>query len=1116
MSNAIQHLKSLIAPGTGCGPLGAAVRVAIREGCLCLSADVEHPIAELPAPDAPLRGAPVDVGIRVEGPTTREFHVAYFPRFDRERPALKIWGGPRVDLDPDNYTSSQRVVDDTHYTFHVRIPLSLLGPTEGKLGCKTIFTGYRGGNARIIFLSTGEGPRLPGWDGESGFALLDDEVTFTLGRLEQLMLPRASSCLKTDTQLGVDRLPPLRQAPPVTDGSDRVSLDGDWRFSGTRAQSVEPADAWRSWPIIRIPGHHALQNLLLDGVGRWVKEFRVPRHFSGRRALLRLDSIEGEAEVTLNGARIAVIDNPYLPNQLDVTDVLRPGELNLLQVTASHGGHLNAATGRAATSLFPDISGRVWLEILPAAWLENLVCDTDAEGGLRLSWLAGGDGAVCQLSVRLLDATMTPVWQASAPVEQGKLETRLADVRLWHPEHPQLYTLELELRRDETRVARYAMRVGFRSVQAASRKLLLNGREIKWFGSNHHTQQPLTGWWMREDEHRRDAALYRDANVNGLRLWPLSEAFLDACDELGMMVQMEIPISFFNDSGNEFNPEDNSARKRNPAVRDANVERTRRFLLQYRNRACVCLWSVGNESGWDDSFEASARVIKRLDPHRPVLVSGVGATGLGVPVLDIDTEHYPLNRGHQFTPGTGQRPICHTEWSHLSCRNVGELAIDPGLHDRYVDALRRNAEHTRRNDVGCIGGDLFTGVDVATYAYPDGYPAERDHVPCLGFIDRWRRPAPEYHHVWKLFSPVELLDPRPESRAGKLVFRQLENRSTASALTDYRFTWRDGRERGEAILQPNGELHLSGAVHGDLELSCWDAAGRLVNRWRYPAPPPPVSRVISARSLRVTEEAGGLLVEPGDLRWQLRKDELPVALRPDGERAAWDVGRLLVTAGANNPPSGLAREWRGSELRLESATADEIVVALRGRYAEAEGGYRLRFLADGRVVLGYRFEWQGAGLRVRELGVAFRVPRGCERLRWERDAEWSWYPADHIGRPVGDTLPFPDPRALRAGPWEVPTWPWAHDATTAGSKDFRSTKRFIRAFSLTTPCGAGLALEAGGDRHARAWLADDHVGAQCCHFTGRSAEDFIDGVDLAELNLKRGTIIESESLFRIL
>jgi hypothetical protein len=1077
-----QQLRDLLAPGTGCGPIGAIVRVAVRDGFLDVHAMVEHPIKHLPVPDAPRHAAAVDVGIRVVGPEPREFHVAFYAKLHQPRPALQFWGAPVVDLPLNQYVSSQRIVDDTHYEFDARVPLALLGSTAGQLGCRVALAGYRGGCHLVRFSTGGEGKRLPGWEGENGFALLDPEATFRVGALEQMTAPRAKIHLMSDAELGLDRLPAMREAPPLTDGSERLALDGDWRFSGT-ARDTD----WRTWPVIRVPGHHALQNLVVEDAGRWVRAFAVPSSWAGLRALLRLDSVEGEARVRVNGREVAVLDSPYLPNQIDVTEALRPGEDNLLEITATQGGDLNAASARNTTSMVPDITGRVWLEALPAAWLENVVCDTDHAGKLELSWQAVAGG---ELACRLLDADRRVVWQARVPAASGRCGTRIAQPRLWHPEHPHLYTLELEL---DGR-ARYVRRIGFRSVAVAPRQLLVNGKPIKILGACHHPQQPLTGWWLREEEHRRDVALFRDANVNLLRVWPISEAFLDACDELGVMVQMEVPISFFNYSGNEFNPLDNSFRKRSPAVRDANVARTLRFLLRYRNRACVCLWSVGNESAWDWSFEASARLIKRLDPHRPVLVSGVGSSGMGVPGLDIDTEHYPLNRQRIFFPGVGDRPIFHTEWCHISCRNVGELAIDPGLHDRWVDAVRRVVAHTRDNDMGCIGGNIFTGMEAIAYAYPPGYPAAADHVPCLGLIDRWRRPTPEYHHAWKLFAPVEL------RRVGDRVFR-VENRSFSAPLSAYRFTVARG---GGATLEGDC-LRVTGDL--PLEISCWDAAGRLVNRWRYAEPAPAPERPTVA--IRMVADESGVCVEHGGLRWRFRPDGLPVALRGDGEQVAWDIGRLVITPGALHPPSGLTTKWQGTALRHEGDT-----VVLAGKYAEAEGEYRYRFLADGRVAIGYRFLWRGAALRVRELGIAVRLPRGCDRLQWERDAEWDWYPADHIGRPVGATVPFPDPRALRAGPWELATWPWAHDATPAGCKDFRSTKRFIRRFALLAPGGAGLTFEADGDRHGRVWLADDQVVAQCCHFTGRSAEGFLGGVDLAEKTLEPNAAIESEAVCR--
>jgi hypothetical protein len=1119
MTTPEKFLRALLAPDTGYGPVGARIRVTRTPGMIDIEAEVRQPIAALPQEDSPMMTPAVDVAVRVEGSPTREFHVAFYPRLARERPDLVFWNAPQPHLDPVTYTSAQRIVDDTHYAFSVRLPLALVGCPDGRTACRVFLSAFKNGASVLGFQAAGDGEPLPGAEGVDAFGRVEPTATFTLGRPDQLIKPRATSVLKSDAELGLDRLPAVRQTAPVTAGSERLTLDGDWRFQGAAAPTETCPEAWRTWPVIRVPGHHALQNFRLDpaqNTARWMREAAVPARFAGRRVLLRMDSVEGRAEVAVNGVAVAVVDNPYLPNEIDVTGALRPGEANLFSVTARPDGVLNAATGRARTSLFPDLTGRVWLEALPAAWLENLTCDTDAEGGLGLAWRVGGDTHELRLAARLLDADMNTVWETDTPAGAHALQTAVAAPRPWHPEHPYLYTLDLELRRDRDPVAGYRLAVGFRSVKTAPGQLLVNGKPFKVFGANHHAQQPLTGWWLREDEHRRDVERYRDANVNCLRVWPLNEAFLDACDRLGILVQMEVPISFFNFSGNAFNPESNTTRKRDPAVRDANTARTLRFLQQYRNHPCIGLWSVGNESDWDDVMEASARVVKRVDPRRPVLVSQDAGRGIGIPVMDIDTDHYPFHRHGQASAGALGRPILHTEWCHVSCRNVGELTADPGLHDRYVDPLRRVVDHTRDNTAGCVGGHLFTGVDVAAYAYPADYPVARDHVGCLGFIDRWRRPAPEWHHVWKCYAPVEIRDTRPRRRDGVLVFSKVENRSASAGLDRYRFTWATPRENGVLLPAANGEWHMP-ATDTDIELSCWDAAGRLVNRWRFPAVRDgiPAPEPAPAAPLRAVRERDGVSIDQGDLRWMLRPAELPYALRADGTRAVWDAARLVVTPGTEHPPSGLASGWKGGKVTLEQAGEEEVVVEIQGRYTEAEGSYRLRFLADGRIAVGYRFRWRLQRTLLREAGLAFRLPRGCDRLHWQRNAEWSWYPQDHIGRAEGATTPFPDPRALRAGPWDPPAWPWAHDATAAGCRDFTSTRRRLRRYVLSAPGGAGLTFEADGDRHARAWIDNDTIVAQCCHFTGRSAEGFLSCVDLETLDVAGNDILEAETRFRV-
>ena len=1112
-------LGQLLQPGTGAGPLHGAARVHLQDGCVHLSAEIEQPVASLPSAAVQRPAAAVILYLR-----TRHGHtifVSIYPRLDAARPVIFFWGANPAQLPADLYESANHQLDATHYTVTMRLPLSLFGAVAETVGCNLALTGFRNGSplCRLVALGVGDITRGVSNDAEMHFLHPAEEIEFTVGELAHMALPQRVVHLKTNVELGIDPLPAVRSVTPISAGKQSIALDGAWHFHGSPASSDEAPDAWRSWPVIRLPGHHALQNLRIDpeyGVARWVRSVAVPLSFGGRRILLRLNSVEGESRVVVNGREVAVLDSPYLPSEIDVSAAIIVGQENIIAVTATSGGMLNRATSRERTSLFPDITGRISLEALPDAWLENLCCDTFADGRLQLAWQVGDETAGLQLQAIIRDDNGQQLYSETVAATTGELNCQLDNPRQWHPEHPNLYQLELKLLQGTTQVAQYTRALGFRSVAVGKKQLLLNGEPIVVRGSNHHPQNPLLGFSMTEEQHRQDVTLYRDANVNCLRVWPLNEAFLDACDELGVMVQMEVPISFFNYGGGIYNERPYAQVKRDPELVQANVARTLRMLHCYRNHPCVCLWAVGNESDWDISFEASARAIKMADPHRPVMASQDASRGLGIPSLDIDSDHYPFHRNNGPVAATGDKPIIHTEWIHLSCRNVGELTTDPGIHDRWVAGLQRGMELMYDNEIGCIGGHIFTGVDVPVYAYPEGYPVEPDHVICLGFIDRWRRQAPEYHHVWKHYSPLRIPNQIPAQNADGLLLTGVVNRSTSSA-TALNVTWTCGQQDGNFTVElasgAAGELLIpyTGAAGPALELYCYDTSGRLVDRYQFAtAPASPVATPPTV-PLQLTATADGYTVQRGEMTWHIGGIQLPAARRADGNWMVRDAGRMVVTPGGNNPPSGLATLWRQENIELVSQSADEVVLRFTGTFANLRGSYLWRLQSDGSITIGYDFAWGGARIMARELGCAFTVPRQYDRLSWQRDAELNWYPADHIGRAAGCTEPFPNQFALGAGRWEVPTWPWSHDATTAGCRDFCSTRRHIRHFTLSAPGGAGLSINSDGQHHARAWVDDgDSIKMQCCHYSGRSAEEFAAGLDQEELYLEPGGRISGE------
>jgi hypothetical protein len=145
-------------------------------------------------------------------------------------------------------------------------------------------------------------------------------------------------------------------------------------------------------------------------------------------------------------------------------------------------------------------------------------------------------------------------------------------------------------------------------------------------------------------------------------------------------------------------------------------------------------------------------------------------------------------------------------------------------------------------------------------------------------------------------------------------------------------------------------------------------------------------------------------------------------------------------------------------------------VQLEGSYEHLEGGYDLLITPRGTLTIQSAFKYSGEKLLAREVGMVFSTPRDCDCLRWQRRAEWSVYPPDHIGRSLGET------RAFAAHAEQLPpAWPWALDNSPMGCNDFRSTKRHVCWASLSYPGGPGIWVESDGAQHARAEVQPDRI-----------------------------------------
>jgi hypothetical protein len=115
-------------------------------------------------------------------------------------------------------------------------------------------------------------------------------------------------------------------------------------------------------------------------------------------------------------------------------------------------------------------------------------------------------------------------------------------------------------------------------------------------------------------------------------------------------------------------------------------------------------------------------------------------------------------------------------------------------------------------------------------------------------------------------------------------------------------------------------------------------------------------------------------------------------------------------------------------------------------------------------------------LTPRQVGLVFDVPRALDTLSWRRRAQWSVYPDDHVGRPLGTAKAFPGtPVLATASPHVRPTWPWCDDCTPMGSNDFRATRCNVLNAALTASGIGSLRVLSDGRQHVRAWVDGDTI-----------------------------------------
>jgi len=369
---------------------------------------------------------------------------------------------------------------------------------------------------------------------------------------------------------------------------------------------------------VRLPWH-SFDDKRYEFVSLYRRHFKLPPAARGHRVFVDFEGVMTASAVWINGTRLGEYKGGYTPFSFELTQHVDFDGANLLAVDVDSTERADIPPfGKQIDYLtFGGIYREVAIRVVPRTFIENIFAKpTDVlaehprvEVDCHLQGVTDPHEALA-LRVELHDGERSigakEIEIASRSAVQTVVLESFGPVKLWDLAKPHLYTVHVRLTTGKEIVDEDSRRLGFRQAQFTDQGFALNGKVIKLRGLDRHQTFPFMGQAMPARVQRRDAEILKKnlkCNIVRTSHYPQSRHFLDACDELGLLVLEEIPG--WQHIGDQ-------------AWKELSIDNVGRMIRRDWNHPSIVLWGVRiNESKDDHDFYALTNALAhKLDPTR--------------------------------------------------------------------------------------------------------------------------------------------------------------------------------------------------------------------------------------------------------------------------------------------------------------------------------------------------------------------------------------------------------------------------------------------------------------------------------------------------------------------
>ena len=531
--------------------------------------------------------------------------------------------------------------------------------------------------------------------------------------------------------------------------SSRVfSLDGEWafRYFESFGQAVDPEEGLcfdeEEMGSIPVPscwqnhgyGRHMYTNVRYpfpvdppyvpdeNPCGLYMRHFELEEKDQEARWFLNFEGVDSCFYLWVNGEFAGYSQVSHATSEFELTELLQEGDntLAVLVLQWCDGSYLEDQDKLRMSGIFRD----VYLIARPQAFLRDYFVKESfapdfSHAQVTVELMPEGK---LDLTASLYAPDGTLVAACEHPKDSAVLEVP-APV-LWNAEHPAQYTLVLETP-DECIV----QMVGLRKIEVIDGVVYLNGVNIKFRGVNRHDSDPVTGYTISREQALLDLALMKRHNVNAIRTshYPNAPWFLQMCSEYGFYVIGEADMESHGmamRTGNHSN-ENYADAADDPQFGEAILDRMQRSVIRDKNNAAVVIWSLGNESGWGENFEAAGRWAKEYDPSRLLhyenFLTYHKARKPDFSMLDLYSRMYAsLDQVRDYFAGKDlDENLPEKKLPFIQCEYIHAMGNGPGDAEDYQQLIMEYD--------GFCGGFVWEWCDHAVYGgtTPDNRPIYR-------------------------------------------------------------------------------------------------------------------------------------------------------------------------------------------------------------------------------------------------------------------------------------------------------------------------------------------------------------------------------------------------------